>query len=119
MNDLHRLAAEVALVLALLAVGWSALALARGRPLSQLAIANLAWVALIAIVAALLGLVVLATGSGPHDALHLVYAALAIVALPLTAWVAAGRAARQRTVAGFVGSLVELILVVRLFQTGG
>ncbi len=118
MIDLHRLTAEIGLALTLLAAGWLAVTIAIGRPVARLAIINLAWVTGLVAIAALLGLVVLASGPGPHDALHLVYAVLAVVALPLTAWIAAGRPARHQAIAGLVGSIIELILVVRLFQTG-
>jgi hypothetical protein len=66
----------------------------------------------------IVGALLLVAGPGPSDPLHLLYGALALVALPGAALAASGRPARQRAIVLLVGSIVLIILVVRLFQTG-
>ena len=118
MSGLHNLLAEVALALALLGAVWSAGLLVAGRPPGPLYIVNLVWVVGVLLATAVLGLVVLVTASGPRDPLHFVYSVLAIVALPIAAAVGADRPARHRVGVGLVASVVLLILILRLFQTG-
>lgn len=74
--------------------------------------------------AELLGLIVLAGGSGPSDPLHLLYGVVALVAIPI-AWAFAGRAAsvgpmaRTRRDAWLaVAAAVMLGVELRLFMTG-
>ncbi len=111
--------AEVALALALLAAAWSLVLLVTRRPPGRFFTVNLAWTVGALVVAAALGLLVLLVLGGPHDALHLLYGVLALAALPLTAMVAAQRPARQQPLVRAVGTIVLLILVLRLFQTAG
>ncbi len=62
------------------------------------------------------GLVVLLTGGGPRDPLHLLYAVVALLVLPVARfW---GRLGAHRTLALGVGGVVLAALVLRLFQTG-
>ena len=118
MSDLHRLLAEVGLALALLNAVWSVALVALGRAPGRLYLVNLIWVVVIVTAVAGLGAILLVTGSGPHDALHLVYGALAIVALPIAAGVGSARPERHKAVIGLVASVVLVIIVLRLFQTG-
>ncbi len=77
--------------------------------------AILAAVALVA-VGALVGLLQLATGDRPDDPLHLLYAAVALLILPLARfW---GRLATRRGLAVGVGAVILALLLLRLFQTG-
>lgn len=77
------------------------------------------WAGLIVALAGLAGIAV-ALGEGPpRDPLHIVYGILAVGAVPGTAIVASGRVGRGRAVAWAIGGIVLLILVMRLFQTGG
>jgi hypothetical protein len=63
-----------------------------------------------------LGLVILATGGRPADPLHLLYAVVALIVLPLARfW---QRLAGRRSLAVGIGGLVLAALVLRLFQTG-
>jgi hypothetical protein len=63
-----------------------------------------------------LGLVILATGGRPADPLHLLYAGVALVLLPVVRfW---DRLAGHRALAVGLGGLVLAGLVLRLFQTG-
>lgn len=67
-------------------------------------------------VAIVSGLVILLTGGRPSDPLHLVYAVVALLILPLMRfW---GRLERHRTIALGAGGVVLAALVLRLFQTG-
>ncbi|HET7471805.1 MAG TPA: hypothetical protein VFJ71_01650 [Candidatus Limnocylindrales bacterium] len=76
-------------------------------------------------VAALIGLAIVAGGSRPADALHLLYGVLAVVALPL-GWLIGGRATpgavtpprlRRDTWIG-VAAAILLAIELRLFLTG-
>lgn len=55
----------------------------------------------------------------PQDLLHLVYGALAVGVLPGAAIVASGRTGPRQSVVWAIAGIVLLILVLRLFQTGG
>lgn len=62
------------------------------------------------------GLVILVTGGRPADPLHLLYAVVALVILPIARfW---DRLASHRLLAVGIGGLILVGLVVRLFQTG-
>jgi FtsH-binding integral membrane protein len=62
------------------------------------------------------GLVLLVTGNGPDDPLHLLYGALAILVLPVARfW---DRVSGHRALAVGIAGVVLTLLVVRLFQTG-
>ncbi len=63
-----------------------------------------------------MGLVLLVTGPGPHDPLHLLYAVVAVLVLPVARFWAP--LARRRELAIGVGGIALALLVVRLFQTG-
>ena len=77
--------------------------------------AILAAIALVAI-AALVGLLQLASGGPPDDPLHLMYAAVALLILPLVRfW---DRLAGRRTLAIGTGTVILALLLLRLFQTG-
>jgi hypothetical protein len=62
------------------------------------------------------GLVILATGGRPTDPLHLLYAAVALLILPIARF--SDRLAGHRLLAVGVGGVILAGLVVRLFQTG-
>lgn len=64
----------------------------------------------------LIGLVMLATGARPADPLHFLYAAVALVLLPIVRfW---DRLAGHQAIAVGIGGIVLVALVLRLFQTG-
>jgi hypothetical protein len=119
VSGVHLVVAEVALVLVALATAWSAVLLVGRRLPGRYFTVNLGWTVVAIACAALLGAGVLLTEGAPHDALHLLYGALALVALPLSAVLAARRPVGQRALVMTVGTVVLLILVLRLFQTGG
>ena len=80
---------------------------------------NLIWVEVVVAAAAAVGGLFLLTGGGPQDALHTLYGVLAVAALPIAASYAGGRSDRQAAVTWLIATIVLLILVLRLFQTGG
>jgi hypothetical protein len=117
VTELHRLLGLLVLGLALLSAAWSAGLTVLGRPGGRLFIANLGWTAATALLAAVVGLFRLVSGSGLADPLHLIYGALAVVVLPGFALVGARRSHGQELVI-LIGTIVLLIVILRLFQTG-
>ena len=76
-----------------------------------------------ALAAALIGAVLLVTGSRPADPLHYIYGPAALIALPLAIWIGAratraGSSRVRRDVWTAGGGLVLLGIVLRLFATG-
>ena len=118
MAEIHGLLAQVVLVLTLLSGAWAAVLVARGTAGGRFFVVNLGWTVGGIALAAIVGGLLLVTGTPPADSLHLLYGALALVALPGAAQVASGRPTRQRMTVMLIGSIVLLILVLRLFQTG-
>ncbi len=118
MSEIHRLAAQVAVVLAVLGTAWTGVVVARGETGGRFWAANLVWTTVAIAVAGILGVLLLAGGPDLADALHLLYGALAVAALPGAAIVAAGRPARQRSAVLLGGGVVLLAVLARLFQTG-
>jgi len=118
VTEIHRLLGQLVLVLAVLSAAWSAVLVGRARRGGQLFVVNLGWTVAAAVLAALVGGLLLISGPGPSDPLHLLYGALAVAALPGAALVAAGRPARERAIVVLIGTIVLLIVVLRLFQTG-
>lgn len=119
MTDLHGSLGAVALVLAALGAAWSVATLVLRRPPGRLYVVNLVWVVIVLALTGALGVLQLASGAGPKDGLHVLYGIVAVAALPIAAAAASGRPERQQAVIGVIGTIVALILVLRLFQTGG
>lgn len=119
MSQAHALVGQVAVVLgAIAAIGAVALVVLR-RPVGTIYLGGLVWVVGAVAVAALLGIATAVTTAPPRDALHLLYGALATLALPVGAVLAVGRPARQQTIVVAIATIVLVILLVRLLQTGG
>jgi hypothetical protein len=118
--EVHGLLARVTLVLVLMTAAWSGAILVTGRPIRPALVGGLVWVVLLLAGTALLGAVVAITAHAPKDPLHLVYGTLAVVVMP-GAWsiARAGHDSRRRVIVLAAASVVQIILVVRLFQTGG
>jgi len=119
VSELHRLTAELGLALGLLSTAWAAFLLVVRRTPSQLFFINLAWTVVVLAVAGLLGGYMALTGRGPSDGLHLVYGVFAVATIPVAAFAAAGREPGRRMATWTVAGVVLVILVLRLFQTGG
>ncbi len=116
---MHGLAAQVALVLALVTAGSAtALALTR-RPTGAFFLAGVLWTGIVVGLAALIGVGVAITDRPPQDVLHIVYGPLAVGLLPGAAIVAGGQTGSRQTVVWAVAGIVLVILILRLFQTGG
>lgn len=64
------------------------------------------------------GLGLLAGGARPREVLHFVYAVIAIGAIPVAGSLASRAEPRRRAIATFVGALVALVVILRLFGTG-
>jgi hypothetical protein len=74
---------------------------------------------LVIVITAAGGLGLYLGGARPRDGLHFVYAVVALLVLPAGDWVAARRGPRTAAVAALVTALVALVVIWRLFQTGG
>ena len=119
MESLHGLVAQLALVLAVIGAAWTlGLAVAR-RTGGPMLYGELVWIGLAIAAAGLIGVVIALGASPPRDPLHVLYGLLAAAALPVAALVVRDRPSRQRPAVLAIAPLVLLILVVRLFQTGG
>ncbi len=118
MSEVHRLAAELGLALALLSTAWAAFLLVTRRDPSQLFFINLAWTTVVLAVAGLLGGLMALTGRGPRDGLHIVYGVFVVVTIPVAAFAAAGQEPGRRRATWTIAGVVLVILVLRLFQTG-
>jgi len=120
MAEIHALSARIVLVLVLVTAAWSVVVAATRRPVGAALAGGLVWVVVMIAASGLLGVVTALVGSPPADPLHLVYGVLAVLVLPGTWAITRNRADPRRTalILG-VASIVQVILVVRLFQTGG
>jgi hypothetical protein len=120
MADVHGLLARVVLVLVVVIAAWSVVLVAGRRPIRPTLVGGLAWIVILVAATGLLGIASAAAAGWPGDPLHIVYGVLAALVLP-GAWVIArGRPEPRRTVLVLaVASVVQVILVIRLFQTGG
>jgi hypothetical protein len=77
------------------------------------------WAGLAIVVSALAGTVVALANHPPRDPLHIVYGLLAVSALPGAALLSRGRVGPAQAVVWAIAGIVVVILVLRLFQTGG
>lgn len=120
IDAVHRLLAYAVVGAAVVGLGWSVVLAVtgrggRGRPAFE---RFQAAVVAVIVVAAASGLLMLVTGNGPHDGLHLLYAAVAVGLVPLArsfAGPSGGRAGRWLLAVAF---LVLAAVVYRLFATG-
>lgn len=116
---MHGLAAQVALVLALVIAGWATVLALTRRAAGSFFVAGVLWAGLVVSFAAVVGVGVALTDHAPRDVLHVVYGVLAVGLLPGAAVVAGGRTGPGRPIVWAVAGIVLVILVLRLFQTGG
>ena len=96
----------------------TALALTR-RPAGSFFVAGALWTGLVVGLAAVLGVGAAIADHAPHDLLHIVYGVLAVGVMPGAAIVAGGRTGPRQTVVWAIAGIVLVILILRLFQTGG
>ncbi|MEW5991836.1 MAG: hypothetical protein AB1736_10905 [Chloroflexota bacterium] len=120
MAEVHGLLARVALVLALVTAAWTVVLVAGRRPIRPALLGGFAWIVVLIAATGLLGVVLGLTAGWPADPLHLVYGVLAAVTLPGAWALSRTRPDPRRTVLVLaVAAIVQVILVVRLLQTGG
>ena len=118
MSQAHGLVGQIALVLAVISAIWSVLLALTHRPAGSLFLGNVVWVGLAVGLAAVLGAATAVLVAPPGDALHLVYGALAVALLPGAILIASSRPVDQRPVVAAIASIVLVILLFRLLQTG-
>lgn len=118
MSQLHALVGQVAVVLAVIAAVWSIVLAITRRPAGTLFYANLVWVGIAVALAAVLGAATAIFVAPPSDVLHIVYGVLAAGTLPGALLVASGRPARQQSIVAVIATVLLLILLFRLIQTG-
>lgn len=64
------------------------------------------------------GLGLLAGGARPREVLHFVYAVIAVGAVPVAGSLSTPGSPRRNATATLVGSVVALVVILRLFGTG-
>lgn len=119
MGEAHALVGQLAVVLAIIATTWSVALAATRRGPGALFLGSLLWLVVVVVVAAILGAATAVAVAPPHDPLHIVYGVFGIAVLPGAVLVAAGRPARRQSIVAAVGTIVLVILLFRLVQTGG
>jgi len=120
MADVHGLLARVVLVLVVVTAAWSVILVAGRRPIRPALVGGLAWIVVLVAVTGLIGIANAAAAGWPSDPLHIVYGVLSALVLPGAWAIARARPEPRRTVLVLaVASVVQVILVIRLFQTGG
>jgi len=118
VDAIHSLIAYVAILAVAAGIGWSVLLALRGRTGGAGFERFQAAVVSLLIVGGASGLILLATGARPADGLHLLYAGIAIVVVPL-ARSFIGRPGRRGIAPLILTAFVVLGAVLyRLFTTG-
>lgn len=118
MSEAHALVGQVAILLGLITAAWSVVLVITRRTPGTFYLGGVLWLFAAIALAAALGAVMVVSGRLPADGLHLVYGVLALGVLPGAALIASGRDARERSIVAAVSSIVLVILLARLFQTG-
>ena len=72
----------------------------------------------VVVVQVFIGLMLVTTGQRPQQALHWVYGAATLLALPLTLFIGRGRGERQEVVWVTAGAVATLLLAFRAVTTG-
>jgi hypothetical protein len=118
MAELHAALAWIAVVGAVAVVA-AALPTAAGRTASY-RLLDLAILGLVGSTSAALlaGLVLLLLGHRPSEALHFLYAAVALAALPIARYAMRNQSASQMARVAALGGVIVLVSVLRLFMTG-
>jgi hypothetical protein len=120
MAEIHGLAAQVTLVLVVVLSAWAIWLAGTRRSIRPAIVGGLAWTVILLVATSLVGATIALTKAPPKDPLHLVYGLLALSVLPGAWGIARLRDdARRTTIVLAIAMIVLLILVFRLFQTGG
>jgi hypothetical protein len=117
-HDLHISLAAATVVALLVAVAEALGRIVRGTPPSRWSAAMSAIAVVVIGMTAAGGLAMLALGQRPRESLHLVYAVVASVLVPLGDSLSVGANPRRRALARLMATLVTLGVVARLFATG-
>ena len=118
MDMIHRLIAYAAIGGGTIGIGWSVLIVIRRRSGGPAFGRFQAAVVSLLVIGAASGAILLASGTGPTDALHLFYALIAIGLIPL-ARSFLGRVSDRGTAAVLLAAFVALgAILYRLFTTG-
>ncbi len=115
---MHALLADTTVAAVAVGIGWSALLTLTGRsggaPFERYQVIPVGLV----FVAAVSGLVLIATGAQPADGLHSLYAVVATAAIPLARSFFGGARGRGAGAAALVAFVVLGAVLYRLFTTG-
>jgi hypothetical protein len=117
-HDVHLLLALAALAAMLVVTGESAVRTIRGREPRKVASAASNALLVLLLTTAAGGLAVLVGGHRPDEYLHLMYTLVAFGLIPLADSLSARATPRGQACARLLGSVIALVAVVRLFQTG-
>jgi hypothetical protein len=117
IETLHRLLAYLAVGAVGFGVVWALLLVARRRPAGRAFETFQAAVVSTLVVGAAAGLVLIVTGVGPREPVHLLYAAIAITAIPVARSFASRGGPRAQLMAIVAAFVVLGFIVYRLFAT--
>jgi hypothetical protein len=117
-RDLHFLLGLATLGAIIIVLGEAAVRLARGRPPGRIASGGLIVAVFLVLMTSAGGLALLVSGHRPREGLHAMYALFALGMVPIADSITLRAPARWRALARFLGAIVALVVVVRLFQTG-
>ena len=118
MDPLHRLLAYGAVAGAVIGIGWSAILTATRRPGGQAFERLQAVVVGSLIVGAASGLLMLAAGARPAEGLHLLYAGIAILLIPLARSFLVRSGGRRPAALLLLAFVIMGAVLYRLFATG-
>lgn len=117
VEALHRILAYLAAGAVGLGIVWAVVLVARRRPAGRTFEAFQAAVVSVLVVGAAAGLILVATGVGPVEPLHLLYATIAIAAIPVARSFAGRGGPRAQQLAIAAAFVVLGFMVYRLFAT--
>lgn len=118
MEAIHRLLAYAAAAAAVLGLAWSCAVALRGRPQARTFERFQAAVVSVIIVGAASGVLLLLTGASPADGLHLLYAGVAVIIIPLARSFSGQMSDRRTALALLLAFAVLGAVTYRLFTTG-
>jgi len=118
VDGIHRFLAYAAAAAAVLGIVWSCVVVVRGRPQAPTFERFQAAVVSVIIVGAASGVLLLLTGARPAEGLHLLYAAVAVIVIPLAHSFLAQTSDRRTALVLLVAFAVLGAVTYRLFTTG-
>ena len=118
MNAIHRVLADLTVIVAIVGIGWSLFLLALRREAGPWFERFEALVVSMVIVTAVSGLTLLMAGLRPTEGLHLLYALIAVAIIPLARSFLGRTRGRARLAFIAVAFAVLGAVIYRLFTTG-